>query len=69
MQNNKQLFFCNEIISLGSIFDGAVFSTKQSQAQFLVKYFIQRPFIENVAALIKSWSFLKGISSPSAEKK
>ena len=45
------------------------FLRNNRRLMFLVKYFIQRPFIENVAALIKSWSFLEGISSPSAEKK
>ena len=42
---------------------------KQSQAQFLVKCCIQRPFIKNVTALIKTWHFLEGISSPLAVKK
>ena len=27
-------FVCNEIVSLGAIFDSAVFTTKRSQAQF-----------------------------------
>ena len=30
------------MVSLGAIFDGAVFSTKRLQAQFFVKYCIQR---------------------------
>ena len=33
-ENNVQLFVCNEIISLGAIFDSAVFSMKWPQAQF-----------------------------------
>jgi len=45
---------------LGAIFDGAVFSMKQSQAQFFVKYCIKRPFVENIIALIKMWCFLEG---------
>ena len=53
---------------LGAIFDGAVFSTKWSQAQFFVKSCSQRPFVENVMALIKMWC-LEGISSPLVEKK
>ena len=30
------------MVSLGAIFDGAVFSKKRLQAQFFVKYCIQR---------------------------
>ena len=33
-ENDSQLFVFNEIISLGTIFDSAVFFAKQSQAQF-----------------------------------
>ena len=33
------------------LFDGAVISTKRSQAQFFVKYCIQRSFVENAIAL------------------
>ena len=54
---------------LGAIFDGAAFSTKRSQAQFFVKYCIQRPFVEIVTAVIKTWRLLEGVSSPLAEKK
>ena len=69
MGNNElAAFVCNEIVSLGAIFDGAVFSMKGSQAQFFVKYCIQRSFVENVTALIKLWRFLEGVS-PSREKK
>ena len=53
---------------MGAIFDSVVFSMKQLQAQFFVKYCIQRPFVENVTALIKLWRFLEGVS-PSREKK
>ena len=63
MGNNElAAFVCNEIVSLGTIFDGAVFSMKRSQAQFFVKYCIQRPFVENVTAIIKLWGFLEGVS-------
>ena len=34
-----------------------------------MKYCIQRPFVENVTALIKMWRFLEGVSSPSVDKK
>ena len=43
MKNNKQLLSVLEIVSLGAIFDGVEFSTKQSQAQCFVKCCIQRP--------------------------
>ena len=69
MENNKQLFVCSEIVSLGAISVGAVFSMTRLQAQFSVKYCSQRPFVENMTALIKMWRFLEGILSPSAEKK
>ena len=42
---------------------------KRLQAQFFVKYCIQRPFVENMTALIKMWHFLEGVLLPSAEKK
>ena len=54
---------------MGAISVGAVFSPTRLQAQFSVKYCIQRPFVENMTALIKMWRFLEGILSPSAEKK
>ena len=54
---------------MGAISVGAVFSTTRLQAHFSVKYCIQRPFVENMTALIKMWRFLEGILSPSAEKK
>ena len=41
------------------MFDGAVFSTKRLHSQFFVKYCIQRPFVENVTALIKMWCFFR----------
>ena len=50
MENNKQLLSAKEIVRLGAIFNGAVFSTKRLQAQFFVKYLIQMPFVENVTA-------------------
>ena len=50
MENNKQLFVCSEIVSLGAISVGAVFSTTRLQAQFSVKYCSQRPFVENMTA-------------------
>ena len=34
MENNKQLLSAMKIVSLGAIFDCAVFSTKRSQPQF-----------------------------------
>ena len=69
MGNNElAAFVCNEIVSLGAIFDAAVFSMKRSQAQFFVKYCIQKPFVENVTALIELWRFLEGVS-PSREKR
>ena len=34
MENNKHLLPAMKSISLGTIFDGAVFSMKQAQAQF-----------------------------------
>ena len=46
-----------------------VFSMRRSQAQFFVKYWIQRLFVENVTALIKMWRFLAGVSSPLVENK
>ena len=41
---------------------------KRSQAQFFVKCCIQRPFKENMTALIKMWRS-EAISSPSEVKK
>ena len=41
------------------MFDGAVFSTKRLHCKFFVKYCIQRPFVENVTALIKMWRFFR----------
>ena len=41
------------------MFDGAVFSRKRLHSQFFVKYCIQRPFVENVTALIKMWHFFR----------
>ena len=45
------------------------FLWKPSQAQFFVKYCIQKAFIGNVTALIKMWCFLEGVSSTTVEKK
>ena len=45
------------------------FLQKPSQAQFFVKYCIQKPFIGNVTALIKMWCFLEGVSLTTVEKK
>ena len=45
------------------------FLWKPSQAQFFVKYCIQKPFKGNVTALIKMWCFLEGVSSTTVEKK
>ena len=44
---------------MGGMFDGAVFSTKRLHSQFFAKYCIQRPFVENVTALIKMWCFFR----------
>ena len=51
------------------MFDGAVFSTKRLHSQFFVKYCIQRPFVENVTALIKMWRFFRRRSIDFSRKK
>ena len=39
------------------------------KAHFFVKYCIQRPFVENVSAILKIWHFVAGVSLPLAKKK
>ena len=67
-ENNKQLSVCNEIISLGAIFDSAVFSTKLMVNTVFMLLTAGGSFAENVT-VTNMWHFVEGLSQPLAKKK
>ena len=70
MENNNKSSFClQQNHKFGRLLWWCSIFYETIPGSIFMKYCIQRPFVENVTALIKMWRFLEGVLSPSAGKK